>query len=136
MPPRWKRSWARPAAAVAQFLARSGRAYDATAGTFLHKSLHKAGTYFSPETLKAVAALPGAGPARHHAPAPRQGLRRPAPGAALRPLRHLQRFRPIPGPRHAEHDSAPRARHRRRSTRRAASTPSPQACTAWPKNSG
>jgi len=50
-----------PAAAVKQFLARSGRAYDATAGTFLHKSLHKAGTYFSPETLKAVAALPSLG---------------------------------------------------------------------------
>ena len=50
-----------PAAAVTQFLARSGRAYEATAGTFLHKSLHKAGTYFSPETLKAVAALPQLG---------------------------------------------------------------------------
>ncbi|MGI4883882.1 MAG: 1-hydroxycarotenoid 3,4-desaturase CrtD [Janthinobacterium lividum] len=50
-----------PAAAVTQFLARSGRAYDATAGTFLHKSLHKAGTYFSPETLKAVGALPALG---------------------------------------------------------------------------
>jgi len=49
------------AAAVTQFLGRSGRAYDATAGTFLHKSLHKAGTYFSPETLKAVAALPSLG---------------------------------------------------------------------------
>jgi len=50
-----------PAAAVADFLTRSGKAYDATAGTFLHKSLHKAGTYFSAETLKAVAALPGLG---------------------------------------------------------------------------
>ncbi|WP_046245903.1 1-hydroxycarotenoid 3,4-desaturase CrtD [Hymenobacter terrenus] len=50
-----------PAAAVTQFLARSGKAYDATAGTFLHKSLHKAGTYLSPETLKAVAALPQLG---------------------------------------------------------------------------
>ncbi len=50
-----------PAAAVTQFLARSGRAYDATAGTFLHKSLHKVGTYFSPETLKAVGALPALG---------------------------------------------------------------------------
>ena len=50
-----------PAVAVTQFLARSGRAYDATAGTFLHKSLHKAGTYFSAETLKAVAALPSLG---------------------------------------------------------------------------
>ena len=50
-----------PAAAVSQFLARSGKAYEATAGTFLHKSLHKAGTYFSTETLKAVAALPSLG---------------------------------------------------------------------------
>ncbi len=50
-----------PAAAVTDFLARSGKAYDATAGTFLHKSLHKASTYFSPETLKAVAALPSLG---------------------------------------------------------------------------
>ena len=50
-----------PAAAVTQFLARAGTAYKATAGTFLHKSLHKAGTYFSPETLKAVAALPQLG---------------------------------------------------------------------------
>ena len=50
-----------PAAAVTDFLARSGKAYEATAGTFLHKSLHKAGTYFSPETLKAVAALPQLG---------------------------------------------------------------------------
>ena len=50
-----------PAAAVTQFLARSGRSYDATADTFLHKSLHKAGTYFSADTLRAVAALPGLG---------------------------------------------------------------------------
>ena len=50
-----------PAAAVRAFLGRSGQAYDATAGTFLHKSLHKASTYFSSETLKAVAALPTLG---------------------------------------------------------------------------
>ncbi|WP_235184074.1 1-hydroxycarotenoid 3,4-desaturase CrtD [Hymenobacter sp. IS2118] len=50
-----------PAAAVTQFLGRSHKAYDATAGTFLHKSLHKASTYLSPETLKAVAALPSLG---------------------------------------------------------------------------
>ncbi|WP_226163032.1 1-hydroxycarotenoid 3,4-desaturase CrtD [Hymenobacter terricola] len=50
-----------PAAAVTEFLTHAGKAYDATAGTFLHKSLHKAGTYFSPETLKAVAALPRLG---------------------------------------------------------------------------
>ncbi|MFC7666814.1 1-hydroxycarotenoid 3,4-desaturase CrtD [Hymenobacter humi] len=50
-----------PAAAVTHFLARSGKAYEATAGTFLHKSLHKARTYLSPETLKAVGALPSLG---------------------------------------------------------------------------
>ncbi|MBF9143129.1 1-hydroxycarotenoid 3,4-desaturase CrtD [Hymenobacter properus] len=50
-----------PATEVTRFLQRAGRAYDATAGTFLHKSLHKAGTYLSPETLKAVAALPQLG---------------------------------------------------------------------------
>ena len=50
-----------PAADVQKFLARSGTAYDGTAGTFLHKSLHKASTYFSAETLKAVAALPTLG---------------------------------------------------------------------------
>ncbi len=50
-----------PAAAVTRFLARSGRAYDATAGTFLHKSLHKIGTYLSPDVLGALAALPGLG---------------------------------------------------------------------------
>ena len=50
-----------PATTVTQFLARSGQAYEATAGTFLHKSLHKASTYFSSETLRAVAALPTLG---------------------------------------------------------------------------
>ena len=50
-----------PAADVAAFLAQAGRTYDATAGTFLHKSLHKISTYFSPEVLNAVAALPGLG---------------------------------------------------------------------------
>ncbi|MDB5233949.1 MAG: phytoene dehydrogenase [Hymenobacter sp.] len=50
-----------PAVEVTKFLARSATAYDATAGTFLHKSLHKARTYLSPETLKAVAALPQLG---------------------------------------------------------------------------
>ena len=49
------------AAAVTQFLARSGAAYAATEGTFLRKSLHKASTYFSRETLRAVAALPALG---------------------------------------------------------------------------
>ncbi|SFQ26196.1 1-hydroxycarotenoid 3,4-desaturase CrtD [Hymenobacter arizonensis] len=50
-----------PAADVTKFLHRGGKAYDATAGTFLHKSLHKAKTFLSPETLKAVAALPSLG---------------------------------------------------------------------------
>ncbi|RSK48137.1 phytoene desaturase [Hymenobacter rigui] len=50
-----------PAAEVLQFLRRSGRAYEATAGTFLQKSLHKASTYLSPEVLKALAALPQLG---------------------------------------------------------------------------
>jgi diapolycopene oxygenase len=39
----------------------SARAYEGTAGTFLHKSLHKARTYFSRETLRALAALPALG---------------------------------------------------------------------------
>ncbi|RSK37725.1 phytoene desaturase [Hymenobacter metallilatus] len=50
-----------PAAEVLRFLRRSGRAYEATAGTFLQKSLHKARTYLSPEVLKALAALPQLG---------------------------------------------------------------------------
>ena len=50
-----------PAAEVLGFLRRSGRAYEATAGTFLQKSLHKAGTYLSPDVLKALAALPQLG---------------------------------------------------------------------------
>ncbi|MBC8083494.1 MAG: phytoene desaturase [Hymenobacter sp.] len=50
-----------PAADVLAFLRRSDRAYTATAGTFLQKSLHKAGTYLSPEVLKAVAAVPRLG---------------------------------------------------------------------------
>lgn len=50
-----------PATQVLQFLRRSGQAYDGTAGTFLHKSLHKAGTYLSPEVLKALAVLPQLG---------------------------------------------------------------------------
>ena len=50
-----------PAAEVTQFLARAGKAYEATAGPCRHTSLHKAGAYLSPETLKAVAALPQLG---------------------------------------------------------------------------
>ncbi|GAB2460785.1 phytoene desaturase [Hymenobacter qilianensis] len=50
-----------PAADVLSFLRRSASAYEATESTFLHKSLHKAATYLSPEVLRAVAALPGLG---------------------------------------------------------------------------
>jgi phytoene desaturase len=50
-----------PAADVRRFLARSARAYEATAPTFLHKSLHRAATYLSADVLKALAALPGLG---------------------------------------------------------------------------
>ncbi|MCB2410350.1 1-hydroxycarotenoid 3,4-desaturase CrtD [Hymenobacter lucidus] len=50
-----------PASSVRQFLQRSGQAYAATESTFLHKSLHKASTYFSSDVLKALAALPGLG---------------------------------------------------------------------------
>ncbi|TGE14477.1 1-hydroxycarotenoid 3,4-desaturase CrtD [Hymenobacter elongatus] len=50
-----------PATDVRTFLDRSGAAYGATESTFLHKSLHKASTYFSADVLKAVAALPGLG---------------------------------------------------------------------------
>ncbi|MFT2009738.1 1-hydroxycarotenoid 3,4-desaturase CrtD [Pontibacter sp. 13R65] len=46
-----------PAKAVQQVLARSARLYNGTADTFLHKSLHKAGTYLSPDVLKALGCL-------------------------------------------------------------------------------
>ncbi|PJJ52872.1 1-hydroxycarotenoid 3,4-desaturase CrtD [Hymenobacter chitinivorans] len=50
-----------PAAQVTQFLQRSGAAYQATESTFLHKSLHKLGTYLSKDVLGALAALPSLG---------------------------------------------------------------------------
>ncbi|SNC76845.1 phytoene desaturase [Hymenobacter gelipurpurascens] len=50
-----------PAAEVLAFLKRSRLAYEATADTFLQKSLHKASTYLSPDVLKALAALPTLG---------------------------------------------------------------------------
>ncbi|WP_317238909.1 phytoene desaturase family protein [Hymenobacter sp. 5516J-16] len=50
-----------PATEVLRFLRRSGQAYEATAGTFLQKSLHKAATYLSPEVLKALTSLPQLG---------------------------------------------------------------------------
>ncbi|KAA9333103.1 phytoene desaturase [Hymenobacter busanensis] len=50
-----------PAAEVRRFLRSSGRAYNATAQTFLHKSLHRTQTYFSADTLRAMAVLPELG---------------------------------------------------------------------------
>ncbi|UOG74960.1 phytoene desaturase family protein [Hymenobacter tibetensis] len=50
-----------PAADVLAFLKRSRHAYSATADTFLQKSLHKVGTYLSPDVLKAMAAVPQLG---------------------------------------------------------------------------
>ncbi|WP_400192866.1 1-hydroxycarotenoid 3,4-desaturase CrtD [Hymenobacter sp. B81] len=46
---------------VREFLRGSRRAYEATAPTFLHKSLHRAATYLSRDTLRAVAELPRLG---------------------------------------------------------------------------
>ncbi|MCC9165431.1 1-hydroxycarotenoid 3,4-desaturase CrtD [Pontibacter harenae] len=42
---------------VQQVLAKSSRLYNGTADTFLHKSLHKAGTYLSTDVLKALSCL-------------------------------------------------------------------------------
>ncbi|RDV14438.1 phytoene desaturase [Pontibacter diazotrophicus] len=42
---------------VREVLARSRRLYKGTADTFLNKSLHKAGTYLSPDILKALGCL-------------------------------------------------------------------------------
>ncbi|OON71196.1 phytoene dehydrogenase [Hymenobacter sp. CRA2] len=50
-----------PAAEVRRFLRSSQRAYEATAPTFLHKSLHRAKSYLSPDTLRAVAEMPRLG---------------------------------------------------------------------------
>jgi diapolycopene oxygenase len=46
-----------PRQAVREVLARSARLYQGTADTFLHKSLHKAGTYLSADVLKALGCL-------------------------------------------------------------------------------
>ncbi|WP_187263480.1 1-hydroxycarotenoid 3,4-desaturase CrtD [Pontibacter beigongshangensis] len=46
-----------PAKTVQQALAKSARLYQGTADTFLHKSLHKVGTYLSPDVLKALGCL-------------------------------------------------------------------------------
>lgn len=46
-----------PAQAVQKALAKSERLYNGTAPTFLHKSLHKAQTYFSTDVLKSLGCL-------------------------------------------------------------------------------
>lgn len=46
---------------VLKVLARCERLYKGTADTFLHKSLHKAGTYLSTDVLKAFGCLPDLG---------------------------------------------------------------------------
>ncbi len=47
-----------PPEKVKQYLAKSARMYEATAATFLHKSLHRAQTYMSADVLKTLPALP------------------------------------------------------------------------------
>ncbi|WP_242926222.1 1-hydroxycarotenoid 3,4-desaturase CrtD [Pontibacter vulgaris] len=46
-----------PQQTVLNALHKSARLYNGTADTFLHKSLHKAGTYLSPDVLKALGCL-------------------------------------------------------------------------------
>ena len=50
-----------PREQVAKFLRKSARMYQATADTFLHKSLHKLSTYISSDVLKTLPALPDLG---------------------------------------------------------------------------
>ena len=50
-----------PAEKVTQYLSKSARIYDATAATFLHKSLHRRQTYFSADVLKTLLLLPDLG---------------------------------------------------------------------------
>ncbi|HSI91139.1 MAG TPA: 1-hydroxycarotenoid 3,4-desaturase CrtD, partial [Adhaeribacter sp.] len=50
-----------PAEKVKSFLQRSETLYNATADTFLHKSLHKFKTYLSPDVLKAMRSLSSLG---------------------------------------------------------------------------
>ncbi|MBK0404232.1 phytoene desaturase [Adhaeribacter sp. BT258] len=50
-----------PKKKVKWFLKRSAQLYNATSSTFLHKSLHKFSTYFSPDILKTLAAVPRLG---------------------------------------------------------------------------
>jgi phytoene desaturase len=50
-----------PAAAVTRFLQGTKRAYEATAPTFLHKSLHRPQSYLHRDTLRALAEMPRLG---------------------------------------------------------------------------
>ncbi|MDQ3290007.1 MAG: phytoene desaturase family protein [Bacteroidota bacterium] len=50
-----------PRKKVEDYLARSSRIYEATAPTFLHKSLHQIQTYLSGDVLKTVSVLPELG---------------------------------------------------------------------------
>ncbi|GEO05994.1 phytoene desaturase [Adhaeribacter aerolatus] len=50
-----------PAVQVKAYLEKSARTYEATAPTFLYKSLHKISTYLSPDVLKTLPALPALG---------------------------------------------------------------------------
>ncbi len=50
-----------PKEKVTTYLARSARMYDATAATFLHKSLHQLPTYLSADVLKTIPVLPELG---------------------------------------------------------------------------
>ena len=50
-----------PRQQVLNYLRQSGRIYEATAPTFLYKSLHKPATYLSADLLKALAVLPRLG---------------------------------------------------------------------------
>jgi diapolycopene oxygenase len=50
-----------PKSKVKSVLAKCARLYNGTADTFLHKSLHKASTYFSKDVLKTLGCLPDLG---------------------------------------------------------------------------
>ena len=50
-----------PASKVARYLDKSARIYQATADTFLHKSLHRLQTYFTTDVLKTISVLPELG---------------------------------------------------------------------------
>ncbi|MDQ4141599.1 MAG: phytoene desaturase family protein [Bacteroidota bacterium] len=50
-----------PREKVSGYLAKSARIYEATAPTFLHKSLHQVQTYFSGDVIKTIPVLPELG---------------------------------------------------------------------------